>query len=143
MNDIAFSLVNTDTAAGTINLDINLTEAGSSTPLYTGGRSYYLLSGESTEDVITVEFPHTGTYILSISGARLSSPLTAQLEVVELKAIAAQLSISQPVDHLIPVQVTVQNSGYEAFSSRVEVTVSGTVFRVRPSSAWSMATTSA
>ncbi|MCP4153370.1 MAG: hypothetical protein GY757_36925, partial [bacterium] len=111
-NDIAFRITNNDTSPGHIPIVINISPQNNTTlsksfagsrgrshsvsvlkePLAAGGtvtKSYYIKAGESAEDLIHADLTATGDYTLSITGAKLSAPLTRVIRVVAVHDVGA------------------------------------------------------
>ncbi|MCP4146443.1 MAG: hypothetical protein GY757_01710 [bacterium] len=134
-NDIPIRITNSDTRPGHIAITINVTGtlnksfAGSrgrshsvsvsKEPLASGGsvtKTYYLEAGQSTDDVIQTDFTEKGEYTLSVTGPKLSVPLTAAIRVVNVTDISATLSVGAPAANHIPVEVSISNNGSYDYS---------------------------
>jgi ligand-binding sensor domain-containing protein len=123
--DINFSITNTDTFAGQVPVTLTLMGSEPGEPLLTETRGYYLLPGETQNDVLHYEFAAVGNYTLNFTGAKLPVPNNSIIQVVNLEQVTANLGIGQVETDSIPVNVTLDNSGYQAFSGTAVIEVGG------------------
>jgi hypothetical protein len=94
-------------------------------PLLTETRDYYLLPGETQNDVFHYEFTAAGNYTLNFTGVKLPAPINSIIRVMNLEQVTANLSIGQLETGSIPVNVTLDNSGYQAFTGTVVIAAGG------------------
>jgi ligand-binding sensor domain-containing protein len=123
--DINFSITNTDTFVGQVPITLTLFGSEPGVPLLTETRSYYLLAGETQNDVLHYEFTTAGNYTLNFTGAKLPTPVNSIIRVMNLEQVTANLSIGQVETGSIPVNVNLDNSGYQSFTGTVVIEVEG------------------
>ncbi|UCH92620.1 MAG: hypothetical protein JSV88_20310, partial [Candidatus Aminicenantes bacterium] len=121
--DITYSITNTDTFAGQVPVTLILTGSEPGVPLLTETRDYYLLPGETQNDVFHHEFAAVGTYTLSFTGTKLPAPINSIIQVKNLEEVTANMSLGEPEANKIPVNVSVDNIGYQAFTGTVAIEV--------------------
>jgi methionine-rich copper-binding protein CopC len=117
LNNIAYTIANSDTVAGNIEVVIELKQ-GTST-LMTETRGYFLEPLESKGDIINYNFAEKGTYTLIISGNKLNTPINAVIQAVPLQETSSLLSIGPVAENQIPVDVSIANTGYNEFKGSI------------------------
>ncbi|MGD2092848.1 MAG: CARDB domain-containing protein, partial [Candidatus Aminicenantes bacterium] len=123
--DITYSITNIDTFAGQVPITLTLSCSEPGGPLLTETRDYYLLAGETQNDVFHYEFDAAGNYTLNFTGAKLPAPVNSIIRVMNLEQVTASISIGQVETDSIPVNVTLENSGYQAFTGTVVIETGG------------------
>jgi hypothetical protein len=124
--DISYSITNTDTVPGYIPVTITLIEENNpGNPIDLVNPGYYLLPGETQNDVLHYEFTTAGNYTLNFTGAKLPAPVNSIIRVMNLEQVTANLSIGQVETGSIPVNVTLDNDGYQSFTGTVVIEVEG------------------
>jgi hypothetical protein len=124
-NELAYTLQNSDSVAGHIPVTLTLNRAGAPVPLISDVRTYYLLPGQAVSDVLAVDFADRGDYMVFIGGDKVSVPIQQMLAVVPLKETAATITIDPAVGDRIPVNLAVQNTGFQPFAGSLVIEVAG------------------
>jgi len=117
LNNIAYTITNSDTAAGNIEVVVELKKG--TTTLMSENRGYFLAPLESQGDIIDYNFVEKGTYTLIISGNKLNTPVNAMIQAVPLRETSSSLSIGAVAENQIPVDVSISNTGYNEFKGSI------------------------
>jgi hypothetical protein len=124
--DFAYTLANTDTVAGNIDLLIEIVPAAGGAPVYTLNKSHYLEAGANISDMFSCDFAGIGSYIVRISGAKVSGgTVSMPVKVLNLDEVTTSVVVQPASNGTIPVQVQVANSGYNDFAGTLVIEAGG------------------
>ncbi|MCX6584525.1 MAG: hypothetical protein NT166_30510 [Candidatus Aminicenantes bacterium] len=115
-NQIPFIITNTDTAAGLIPITITIFGDDPTTPILSETRNYYLQPNESLQDFIEYNFPQKSNFTLSISGAKLTTPIITSIQILNPNETSAAITIGTPETNHIPIDVNITNTGFNPFN---------------------------
>lgn len=118
---IPFSVTNSDTVASTIELSLAIN--GQQGSVLADYRAYYLQPLQSIEDSISINFPYTGNYTLSITGSKLTAPVTTVLQAAQAVQVEASLAVGTIQNGTLPVNINAENSGFLPFAGTLRLNV--------------------
>jgi len=95
LNDVKYRITNTDSAAGSIPVTVVVIDSQSQ-PIFSETRYYYLQPGESQDDAVYYEFSQKGSYTLSITGAKVTTPVQTTFQVLNLNEAFAEITVENP-----------------------------------------------
>jgi len=125
LTDFAYTLTNTDTVAGNIDLLIEIVPAAGGAPVFTLNRSHYLEAGANISDTFSCDFAGIGSYIVRVSGAKVVGTISVPVKILNLDEVTTSAAVQPTSGGTIPVQVQVDNSGYNDFAGTLVIEAGG------------------
>ena len=119
-------MTNSDTVAGSIPLLIEIVPAAGGVPIYSATRNYYVNAGESVSDAFSFDIAQSGNYLVRLSGGKIAGGMVSSpIKVLNLDELTSSVAVQSVEDGVVPVLVTISNSGYSDFAGTLVIEAGG------------------